>query len=68
MIISKSLLLSSKRYEFYTSFTLWPEQVRGDLRAGIKARNQGDLSLSERYITRYVLLNSLFLWCPNPWF
>lgn len=39
-------------YEFYTSFTLWPEQVRGDLRAGIKARNQGDLSLSERYITR----------------
>ncbi|KAG0704978.1 hypothetical protein DFH29DRAFT_1034404 [Suillus ampliporus] len=39
-------------YEFYTSFTLWPEQVRGDLRAGIKARNQGDFSLSERYITR----------------
>ncbi|OJA11845.1 hypothetical protein AZE42_04058 [Rhizopogon vesiculosus] len=39
-------------YEFYTSFTLWPEQVRGDLRAGIKAKNQGDLSLSERYITR----------------
>ncbi|KIK43573.1 hypothetical protein CY34DRAFT_789955 [Suillus luteus UH-Slu-Lm8-n1] len=39
-------------YDFYTSFTLWPEQVRGDLRAGIKARNQGDLSLSERYITR----------------
>lgn len=39
-------------YEFYTSFTLWPEQVRGDLRAGIKARNQGDLSLSERYILR----------------
>ncbi|KAG2343138.1 hypothetical protein BDR05DRAFT_885146 [Suillus weaverae] len=39
-------------YEFYTSFTLWPEQVRGDLRAGIKARNQGDLYLSERYVTR----------------
>ncbi|KIJ15948.1 hypothetical protein PAXINDRAFT_180535 [Paxillus involutus ATCC 200175] len=33
-------------------FTLWPEELRADLRAGIKARNQGDPSLSERYLTR----------------
>ena len=28
--------------------------VRGDLRAGIKAKHQGDLDLSERYLRRYV--------------
>ncbi|KAG6336985.1 hypothetical protein ID866_2086 [Astraeus odoratus] len=39
-------------YQFYTSFTLWPEELRGDLRAGIKAKNQGDFGLSERYLTR----------------
>lgn len=37
-------------------FTLWPEELRADLRAGIKARNQGDPSLSERYLTRFVHL------------
>ncbi|KIK74463.1 hypothetical protein PAXRUDRAFT_835970 [Paxillus rubicundulus Ve08.2h10] len=39
-------------YEFYSMFTLWPKELRADLRAGIKARNQGDLSLSERYLAR----------------
>lgn len=39
-------------YQFYKSFTLWPKELRDDLRAGIKARNQGDISLSERYLTR----------------
>ncbi|EJF59734.1 hypothetical protein DICSQDRAFT_156086 [Dichomitus squalens LYAD-421 SS1] len=39
-------------YQFYTTFTTWPPEVRGDLRAGIKAKNQGDLELSERYIRR----------------
>ncbi|KAI6124575.1 hypothetical protein EDD16DRAFT_556538 [Pisolithus croceorrhizus] len=39
-------------YQFYKSFTLWPKELRDDLRAGIKARNQGDLNLSERYLTR----------------
>lgn len=33
---------------------MWPPEVRGDLRAGIKAKNQGDLDLSERYLRRYV--------------
>ena len=33
---------------------MWPQEVRGDLRAGIKAKNQGDLDLSERYLRRYV--------------
>ena len=41
-------------YDFYNTFTMWPQDVRKDLRAGIKARNQGDLTLSERYLTRYV--------------
>ncbi|EKM58009.1 uncharacterized protein PHACADRAFT_88704 [Phanerochaete carnosa HHB-10118-sp] len=39
-------------YEFYTMFTIWPKEVRGDLRAGIKARSQEDLGLSERFLRR----------------
>ncbi|GJE94833.1 hypothetical protein PsYK624_110080 [Phanerochaete sordida] len=39
-------------YEFYTMFTVWPKEVRSDLRAGIKAKNQEDLGLSERYLRR----------------
>ncbi|KAI0760396.1 hypothetical protein C8Q74DRAFT_224617 [Fomes fomentarius] len=31
---------------------MWPPEVRGDLRAGIKAKHQGDLDLSERYLRR----------------
>jgi len=41
-------------YEFYTAFTMWPKIVRDDLRAGVKAKNQGNLNTSERYLTRYV--------------
>ncbi|OBZ67321.1 hypothetical protein A0H81_12618 [Grifola frondosa] len=36
-------------YQFYSMFTMWPEEVRGDLRAGIKTKHQNDLNLSERY-------------------
>ncbi|EIW55029.1 uncharacterized protein TRAVEDRAFT_172666 [Trametes versicolor FP-101664 SS1] len=39
-------------YQFYTTFTMWPPEVRGDLRAGIKAKHQGDLDLSVRYLHR----------------
>ncbi|KAG6377623.1 hypothetical protein JVT61DRAFT_15441 [Boletus reticuloceps] len=39
-------------YEIYTSFTLWPDEVRKDLRAGIRAKNQGDHALSERFLAR----------------
>ncbi|OBZ67454.1 TPR repeat-containing protein P27G11.02 [Grifola frondosa] len=39
-------------YQFYSIFTMWPEEVRGDLRAGIKAKHQNDLNLSERYLRR----------------
>ncbi|TFK83595.1 hypothetical protein K466DRAFT_498180 [Polyporus arcularius HHB13444] len=39
-------------YQFYTTFTMWPPEVRADLRAGIKAKHQGDLDLSERYLRR----------------
>ncbi|KAI0631240.1 hypothetical protein C8Q77DRAFT_1061954 [Trametes polyzona] len=39
-------------YQFYTTFTMWPPEVRGDLRAGIKAKHQGDLDLSARYLKR----------------
>lgn len=34
-------------------FTMWPKEVRSDLRAGIKAKNQGDLGMSERFLRRY---------------
>ncbi|EPQ50123.1 hypothetical protein GLOTRDRAFT_82573 [Gloeophyllum trabeum ATCC 11539] len=39
-------------YQFYQTFTLWPPEVRGDLRAGIKAKRNGDLVLAERYLHR----------------
>ncbi|KAK7685990.1 hypothetical protein QCA50_010801 [Cerrena zonata] len=39
-------------YEFYQMFTLWPLEVRGDLRAGIKAKNNGDFVMSERFLRR----------------
>ncbi|CDO74577.1 hypothetical protein BN946_scf184583.g4 [Trametes cinnabarina] len=39
-------------YQFYTTFTMWPPEVRADLRAGIKAKHQGDHDLSARYLQR----------------
>ncbi|KAH9941779.1 uncharacterized protein BXZ73DRAFT_88203 [Epithele typhae] len=39
-------------YDFYATFTMWPKEVREDLRAGIKAKHQGELDLSERYLRR----------------
>ncbi|CAL1699611.1 unnamed protein product [Somion occarium] len=39
-------------YEFYQMFTMWPPEVRGDLRAGVKAKHQGDFVMSERYLRR----------------
>lgn len=40
------------RYDFYKSFAIWPSEIRADLRAGIKARNQGDFQLSEQFLRR----------------
>ncbi|KDQ58446.1 hypothetical protein JAAARDRAFT_176397 [Jaapia argillacea MUCL 33604] len=40
------------KYEFFSSFNIWPSEVRSDLRAGIKAKHQGDLALSERFLRR----------------
>ncbi|KAI0732716.1 hypothetical protein C8Q72DRAFT_816637 [Fomitopsis betulina] len=56
-------------YEFYSLFTMWPQEIRGDLRAGIKARNQGDFSLSERYLRRALetaLSLPLEIFAPSP--
>ncbi|KAI0066840.1 hypothetical protein BV25DRAFT_1795961 [Artomyces pyxidatus] len=39
-------------YDFYGLLTMWPEEVRADLLPGIKAKHQGDLALSERYLKR----------------
>ncbi|KAI9507588.1 hypothetical protein F5148DRAFT_1203714 [Russula earlei] len=39
-------------YEFYASFAIWPEEVRADLRAGVKAKQQGNLALSHKLLTR----------------
>ncbi|KZP03094.1 hypothetical protein FIBSPDRAFT_879742 [Athelia psychrophila] len=39
-------------YEFYTALSLWPPEIRSDLRAGLKAQHQADLGLSERYLRR----------------
>jgi hypothetical protein len=61
--VSVCLLISSVitylwrfcRYEFYSSFAIWPEEVRVDLRAGVKAKQQGNLGLSGRLLTQCVL-------------
>jgi hypothetical protein len=48
-------LSRSGRYEFYSSFAIWPEEVRADLRAGVKAKQQGNLALSGKLLTQCVL-------------
>ena len=47
-------LSRSCSYEFYSSFAIWPEEVRADLRAGVKAKQQGNLALSAKLITQCV--------------
>ena len=42
------------RYEFYSSFAIWPEEVRADLRAGVKAKQQGNLALSCKLLIQCV--------------
>jgi hypothetical protein len=37
---------------------MWPPELRADLRAGLKAKNQGDLDLSARFMHRYDSLNT----------
>ncbi|KAF5381342.1 hypothetical protein D9615_008361 [Tricholomella constricta] len=39
-------------YDIYGMMTLWPPEVRTDLRGGLKAKNKGDLKLSEQYLRR----------------
>ncbi|KAI0298704.1 hypothetical protein B0F90DRAFT_1818571 [Multifurca ochricompacta] len=39
-------------YEFYSSFFTWPPEVRSDLRAGVKAKQQGNLALSRKLLTQ----------------
>jgi hypothetical protein len=54
-------LSRSFRYEFYSSFAIWPEEVRADLRAGVKAKQQGNLTLSAKLLTQCVPL----VFCRN---
>ena len=46
----------SLRYQFYSTFTLWPKEIRSDLRAGMKAKHYEDFDLSEKYIRRCDLM------------
>lgn len=41
--------------------TMWPEEVRGDLRAGLRAKARGDIKLSQRHLMRYEALFILML-------
>jgi hypothetical protein len=61
LLVSSAFTLLSRigRYEFYSSFAIWPEEVRADLRAGVKAKQQGNLALSRKLLTQYVLCVSL---------
>ncbi|THH19114.1 hypothetical protein EW146_g1984 [Bondarzewia mesenterica] len=57
-------------YQFYNSFTMWPQEVRADLRAGVKAKQQGDFILSARYLQRAyetALTLSLDSLSPSPY-
>ncbi len=49
------MLSFADSYEFYSSFAIWPEEVRSDLRAGVKAKQQGNLALSRRLLTQCVV-------------
>ncbi|KAF8220921.1 hypothetical protein L208DRAFT_727251 [Tricholoma matsutake] len=42
----------SYMYNFYHTVTLWPSEVRKDLRSGIRAKHSGDLNASEQYLQR----------------
>jgi hypothetical protein len=39
-------------YDVYNTLTMWPEEIRQDLRAAITAKNQGFLETSARYYSR----------------
>ncbi|KAL9709556.1 hypothetical protein Ac2012v2_007295 [Leucoagaricus gongylophorus] len=39
-------------YEVYGTFTMWPTEVRGDLREALKAKYKADLSTSAAYLER----------------
>ncbi|CAE6447394.1 unnamed protein product [Rhizoctonia solani] len=39
-------------YEFYSTFTTWPKELRPDLRSAVKADMQGDHKVSEAYFRR----------------
>ncbi|KAJ3819242.1 hypothetical protein F5880DRAFT_1490004, partial [Lentinula raphanica] len=36
----------------YQTLTIWPIEVRGDLRAAVRAKHEGDLELSQRFYNR----------------
>ncbi|KAJ3840016.1 hypothetical protein EV361DRAFT_945796 [Lentinula raphanica] len=39
-------------YNLYQTLTIWPIEVRGDLRAAVRAKHEGDLELSQRFYNR----------------
>ncbi|PWZ03208.1 hypothetical protein BCV70DRAFT_197439 [Testicularia cyperi] len=39
-------------YEYYTSFSTWPPELRDDLRAAIKSRNRGDARRAESFFRK----------------
>ncbi|ELU41220.1 TPR_2 domain-containing protein [Rhizoctonia solani AG-1 IA] len=39
-------------YDFYSTFTTWPKELRSDLRSAVKADMQGDYKISEAYFRR----------------
>ncbi|EPQ29755.1 uncharacterized protein PFL1_02974 [Pseudozyma flocculosa PF-1] len=39
-------------YEYYTSFSTWPKELRDDLRAALKSRNRGDARRAESFFRK----------------
>ncbi|THH12149.1 hypothetical protein EW145_g203 [Phellinidium pouzarii] len=57
-------------YEFYMTLTIWPKEVRTDLRAGLRAKERGDLKLSQRHLAnawRIVQTLPSDSLAPNPY-
>ena len=48
------ILNYSGRYEYSSSFAIWPQEGRPDLKTGVRARQQGNLALSRKLIAQCV--------------
>ena len=39
-------------YDMYSKFTMWPPELRSELRAAVASKHRGDLRSSEQYFRK----------------